>query len=115
MFLASIFLTYMAIYFAIAAGPALGLMLGLVAVCTFGAAADQGGRPIVRVVKNAKNHKPLDIRKSFTREISREDEGLPSDHFVGYETDLMFRLVDKIVDLGVQCRTMGRVLRTRKH
>ena len=114
MFLGSIFFAYIAIYFGIAAGPVWGLMFGLIAVCTFGAAADQGGRPMVRVVKNAKNHKPFDIRKSFTREISREDEGLPSDDFVGYEPDLMFRLIYRIVDLGVQCRTMGRILRTRK-
>jgi hypothetical protein len=71
------------------------------------------GSPIMRVVKNAKNNKPLDIRKLFTREISREDQGLPSDDFIGYEQDPVLRLLGIIFDVGVQCRTISLILRAR--
>ena len=113
MFLFSIIFAYLAIYTA-SVGDSLGALLhGFMAICTFAIAAGLAGRPIARVVKNVKNNKPLDIRKSFTREVSREDEGLPSDDFVGYEQDPVLRLFSIIFDLGVQCRTIGRVIRAR--
>lgn len=114
MFLSSILFVYMAIYFAILAGWVLAPIFGLMAICTLGVAAELAGRPIARIIKNVKNHRPLDIRRSFTQEVSREDEGLPSDNFVGYEPSPTLRLFGIIFDLGVQCRTIGRVLRARK-
>jgi hypothetical protein len=113
LFVDSIFITYVAVFMTIRNGPGWAVMFGLMAICGFGASAELAGRSVMRVINNAKSHKPLDIRKSFTREVSKQDEGLPADDFVGYIRDPISGLLNMIFDIGVQFRALGRILRAR--
>jgi hypothetical protein len=115
MLLDGIFFVYLAVFMLLRNSVGWGLVFGLMASCGIAVAVHLGGRPTMKVVKNIKNHKPIDIRKSFTIEATKQDGGLPSDDFVGYDYDPMFRLLDIIFDVGIYFRTLGRIVRARIH
>jgi hypothetical protein len=113
LFLDAVFFAWVAVSMGLRNSVGWGLMFGLMAFCAILLSVQLGGRPVVIVAKNIRNHRPLDIRKSFTLEPHKQDEGLPSDEFVGYDYDPILRLLDIVLDIAIQFRTLGRILRAR--
>jgi Restriction endonuclease len=71
--------------------------------------------PVTRIIWNIRRRKPASIAEAFNGPALPEvDKGLPSDAFVGFEQDLIRRIIDLGLDILVYARAFHRIFCSRR-
>jgi hypothetical protein len=113
--LLSVYFSYVAIYVLIYGHSAWWVMFAILAAMTVGAGSEITYRPIRKIIKNVKDRRPPDVRRSFTVGVPPDpDRGLPADTFIGYERNLGMRLFNLIIDLQARHQIVRRTLLGRR-